>query len=109
MTQGFWRSEIDHYLYTKRVKDTSLILLALYVDHMMLASKSTYELNALKAKLHEAFDMKDLGSASHILGMHITCDWSRKLIWHSQMEYITKVLQHFNMEGGKAVSTPLPP
>ena len=40
-----------------------MILLALYVDDMLLASKNTYELNALKAKLHEAFDTKDLHEA----------------------------------------------
>ena len=53
--------------------------------------------------------MKDLGFAGHILGMRITRDRSRKLLWLSQKEYVTKVLQRFNMEGGKAVSTPLPP
>ena len=42
--QGFKKSEIDHYLYTKRAKDNNLILLALYVDDMLLASKNTYEL-----------------------------------------------------------------
>ena len=81
----------------------------LYVDDMLLASKNSYELDGIWAKLHEAFDMMDLGHASHILGMRITCDRSKKLLWLSQKEYVTKVLQHFNMEGGKALSTPLPP
>lgn len=73
-SQGFKRSEIDHCLYTKRAKDNNLILLALYVDDLLLASKNTYELNALKANLHEAFDMKYLGSVGHTIGMRITSD-----------------------------------
>ena len=52
-----------------------------YVDDMLLASKNSYELDGIQAKLHEAFDIKDLGHASHILGMCITCDRSKKLLW----------------------------
>ncbi|MCO5551645.1 hypothetical protein L7F22_005149 [Adiantum nelumboides] len=33
---------------------------------------------------------------------------SAKFIWLSQIEYIDKVLQHFNMDRGKALSVPLP-
>ncbi|RXY72301.1 hypothetical protein DD581_34115, partial [Klebsiella pneumoniae] len=55
------------------------------------------------------FDMKDMGEASHILGMRIERERSKKLIWLSQTEYIDKVLQCFNMEKGKALSVPLPP
>ena len=50
---------------------------------MLLARKNTCELNALKAKLHDAFDMKDLESVDHILGMHIMHDQSMKLLWIS--------------------------
>ena len=53
--------------------------------------------------------MKDLGDASHILGMRIVRDRDKKLLYLSQTEYIDKVLKRFNMERGKALSTPLPP
>ena len=36
----FKRSAIDYCLYTIRANDNSLILLALYVDDIMLASKT---------------------------------------------------------------------
>ena len=54
---------MDHCHYTKKAADGSLVILILYVDDMLLASKNYYELDGIRAKLHEAFDMKDLGDA----------------------------------------------
>ena len=55
------------------------------------------------------FDMKNLGEATnYILGMHIKEDRSKRLLYLSQFGYINKVCKHFNMEGGKALSMPLP-
>ena len=56
----------------------------------------------------KVFDMKDMGEASHILGMCIHRDRSKKLLYLSQEEYIDRVLLRFNMDRGKALSTPLP-
>ena len=109
LSQGYRRSDIDHCLYTKRAKDGSLLILILYVDDMLLAGTNINELAALKSKLNDTFDMKDLGDASHILGMRIVRDRDKKLLYLSQAEYIDKVLKHFNMERGKALSAPLPP
>ena len=53
--------------------------------------------------------MKDLGNANHILGMRIIRDRNQKLVYLSQETYIGKILQRFNMDGGKAIGTPLPP
>ena len=68
-----------------------------------------YELDGIWAKLHEAFDMKDLRDVRHLLGMCITRDRKQGFLWLSQKEYVRKVLERFNMVGGKALSTPLPP
>ena len=56
----------------------------------------------------KAFEMKDMGKASHILGMRIQRDRSKYLLYLSQAEYIDKVLQRFNMDRGKAIICPLP-
>ena len=44
------------------------------MDDMLIASKNKDEIDALKKKLHNNFDMKDLGNASHILGMRVVRD-----------------------------------
>ena len=109
LSQGYKRSNIDHCLYTKRATDGSLLILILYVDDMLLAGQHSDELAALQSKLNDTFDMKDLGDANHILGMRIKRDRSKRLLYLSQTEYIAKVLKRFNMEEGKALTTPLPP
>ncbi|MCO5562441.1 hypothetical protein L7F22_016069 [Adiantum nelumboides] len=55
----------------------------------------------------KVFDMKNMGEASHILGMRIQQDRSKKMLYLSQEEYIDKVLQRFNMDMEKALMTPL--
>ena len=68
---------------------------------MLLAGTNINDIAALKAKLNNSFDMKDLGDASHILGMRIERDRDEKLLYLSQTEYIDKILKRFNMEGGR--------
>ena len=52
--------------------------------------------------------MKDLGDTNHILGMHSVQNKDKKVLFLSQLEYIGKVLMHFNMERGKVWSILLP-
>ena len=107
LLQGYKCSDIDHCLYTKKAKDGSLLILILYVDDMLLAGSSMDEMATLQSKLNDAFDMKDLGNANHILDMRIMRDRQKRLLYLSQTEYIDKGLKGFNMEGGKIVSIPL--
>ena len=73
---------------------------------MLIAAKSTCEVDRLKSLLHKEFDMKDLGIAKKILGMEIhRYRESRKQL--SQKKYIRKVFEKFNMQDAKPVSTPL--
>ena len=51
--------------------------------------------------------MKDLGAAKQILGMRIIRDKANGTLKLSQSEYVKKVLNRFNMNEAKPVSTPL--
>ncbi|MCO5588831.1 hypothetical protein L7F22_042791 [Adiantum nelumboides] len=77
-SQGYMRSETDHCLYIKRMADGSLLILVLYVDDMLIVGKDKHNVDALKSKLSENFAMKDLGNASHILGMQINQNRSKR-------------------------------
>ncbi|KAL6211830.1 hypothetical protein ACLB2K_017053 [Fragaria x ananassa] len=74
---------------------------------MLIVSKDTAMIQQLKTDLSEFFDMKDLGPAKRILGMKISRDQGNKKLWLSQKKYIEKVLERFQMEKVKPVSTPL--
>jgi hypothetical protein len=74
LSLGFTQSEHDCCLYIKRVNDHEafgFILLALYVDDMLIAAKNKSDITKLKAQLSSEFSMKDLGPAKRILGMEI--------------------------------------
>lgn len=108
--QKYTRSKYDHCVYLCRLQDGSYIYLLLYVDDMLIASKSQVEIDRLKAQLSKEFEMKDLGEAKKILGMEINRDRERGKLWLTQKQYLKKVLQRFGMhEDTKPVSTPLTP
>ncbi|MCO5560216.1 hypothetical protein L7F22_013827 [Adiantum nelumboides] len=74
---------------------------------MLIAKNSKGEIAILKDVLSKQFAIKDLGDAHHFLGMCIKRDCKCGILELSQEEYIHKVLQRFNMHGGKALSTPM--
>ncbi|MCO5578879.1 hypothetical protein L7F22_032726 [Adiantum nelumboides] len=92
----------------ERQPNGQLIMLILYVDDRLIAGHAKKDIADLKTKLKCKFDMKDLGEANHILGMRITHDRKKRLLYLSQKEYVHKVLDRSNMQKGKVLSTPLP-
>ncbi|MCO5593532.1 hypothetical protein L7F22_047546 [Adiantum nelumboides] len=81
--------------------------LILYLDDLLIAGNSKDEIAILKDALSKQFAMKDFDDTHHFLGMHIKRNCKSGILELSQEEYIHKVLQHFNMQGGKALSTPM--
>eukprot|EP00253_Pinus_taeda_P025872 PITA_25872 len=107
LSQKYVRSESDHCVYFKQLNNGIFIILVLYVDDMLLASKSIEEINRLKAQMARTFDMKDLGAARQILGMDIFKDRSNGKLWLSQQKNIEKILLRFGMDNVKPVLVPL--
>jgi len=103
---GFHRCEEDHCCYVKKYVD-SYIILALYVDDMLIAGANMAEIDRLKKQLSENFEMKDLGPAKQILGMRISRDRSKGILNLSQEKYIEKLLSRFNVGNAKTRNTPL--
>ena len=91
----------------KSLDDGSSIFLFLYVDDMLIATKSMSEVKKLKILLSREFDIKDLGAAKKILRIKIHRERALRRLWLSQSGYIRKVLERFSMENAKLVSTPL--
>ena len=73
---------------------------------MLIVGQDLNMINMLKVELSKTFDMKDLESAKHILGMQITRDRESKKLWLSQGTYIERILQRFNVQHVKPISTP---
>jgi len=80
---GFHRYEEDHCCYVKKYVD-SYIILALYVDDMLIVGANMAEIDRLKKQLSENFEMKDLGPTKQILSMRISRDRSKGILNLSQ-------------------------
>ncbi|GJY11344.1 retrovirus-related pol polyprotein from transposon TNT 1-94 [Tanacetum coccineum] len=99
------RLHADPFAYFKRFGINDFIILLLYVDDMLVAGPNKDRINKLKAQLAREFEMKDLGPANKILGMQIHRDRVSRKIWLSQKSYVKKILQRFNMQDCKPIST----
>ncbi|GJY40070.1 retrovirus-related pol polyprotein from transposon TNT 1-94 [Tanacetum coccineum] len=75
---------------------------------MLVVGPNKDRINKLKAQLARELEMKDLGPANKILGMQIHRDRVSRKIWLSQKSYVKKILQRFNMQDCKPISTPFP-
>ena len=102
----FKRCEANHCCYVKSF-DNSYIILLLYVYETLIAGSSIEEINILKKQLSKQFSIKDLGAAKQIFGIRIIRDKANGTLNLSQSEYVKKVLNKFNMNEAKLVSTPL--
>jgi hypothetical protein len=103
---GFVRSKSDHCVYF-RVQDGRLLIVALYVDDMLLFGKGKGMISDFKSQLSAQFEMKDLGAARYILGMEISRDRSNRKLWLSQSKYVKSVLDRFSMADCRPLCVPV--
>ena len=61
-------------MYYNKLSRGEYIYVLLYVDDMLIASKSKSAIDKLKKDLSFEFEMKDLGKAKKVLGMEIERD-----------------------------------
>ena len=103
---GYEQCKSGSLLYIKRVGGEELMIIALYVDDMLIASNSKKMLRLEKNALKEKFRMRDLGDAHYCLGIQITRDRVNKKMLLCQTKYLTDVLHKYHMEPCNPVSTP---
>lgn len=105
LTLGFQASQADpcvYHLHDGKVR----IFLSLYVDDLLLVSNSLDRLEQLKKDLSDQFEMKDLGEAKYVLGLEIERNRLLRTLTIGQQTYIKNILERFNMQDCKPVSTP---
>lgn len=103
---GFIPTSGDPCLYVDN-SEGELFVVAVYVDDLVLACKSERRMKLIKSKLSEDFSMKDLGDMNYILGVKVIQNKINNSIWIGQETYCENILNKFNMENSKSVSTPV--
>jgi hypothetical protein len=84
-------------------------MIALYVDDIPAACNDAAWLASFKAQFGARFKIKDMGSLSQILGMHITRDRSARTISLDQSKYLRDILAKYGMTYSKPSSLPMDP
>jgi Reverse transcriptase (RNA-dependent DNA polymerase) len=80
--------------------------IALYVDDLIIAGENEEDIQTIKRRLSERFEMKDLGIAKKFLGMEIEYDSDGSIKIH-QNQYIQQLLDRHGMGECNPVATPL--
>jgi hypothetical protein len=102
------RNEADDCVYVRR-QGGHILVIALYVDDLLIACSDNSILADTKRELSARFKMKDLGESRIILGMDISRNLRAGTLSLSQSRYAQKVIDRFGMSSARGQSTPMDP
>ena len=84
------------------------MILILYVDDLLLLGQDLSKIKDVKRQLGKLYQMKDLGPTSSYLGICITRDCKKRIIWIDQQVYIENALKRFELQDANNTKTLLP-
>ena len=105
---GFKRCHSDHGIFYRSANGIRIII-AIYVDDLLLFSDSLKAIKNVKFELNKRFEMTDLGEARWILGMEVKRDRKKRTLNISQRQYVMDILERHGMADCRSVSTPMVP
>ena len=87
--------------------EDSVMIIAVYVDDLLIATNNTEWMSDVKQSLSESFEIgKDFGKANRCLGIEFFYDKNYRVCL-KQKHYIEAILERYGMEECKPVSTPI--
>ena len=106
-----WHSKIDSFLISELGSDTnrsdpclyikrdriSVMVVALYVDDLLLAGSDLKAILWMKGELNQRFEMKDLSEAKVCIELEIRRKRVSGELWMGQQQYAASVLDRFNI------------
>ena len=100
------RSKSNHSVFYKN-SSSGIILLAMYVDDIVITRSDFKGILFLKSFLNNQFHTKDLGMLKYFLGVEVMR--SKQGILLSQQKYVLDLLSKTRKLGAKPCSTPMTP
>ena len=86
---GFEQTHSDPCVYINKKMG---IIIAMWVDDLVIFGKDTASINELKAALKKEYEMKDLGELKYFLGIQVHRDKDQKIIHINQTGYTRMIL-----------------
>lgn len=83
------------------------IIIAIYVDDLLVVGPSKEDIDEIKRSLGSRFDMSDLGPCHQYLGISVRRDRANRTIYLNQRSYIEKFLKDHDMWDVKTAVTPI--
>ena len=101
---GLKQTSSDHSVFVRQC-DKGIIILAVYVDDIIITGSDHEGIELLKSYLNKHFHMKDLGILRYFLGIEVAR--SKEGIFLSQRKYVLDLLEETGLKGSKPVDTPM--
>ena len=106
-SKEFTQSEADPCIYVRNIDAPCIV--AVYVDDLIIATKTEKDMQQVKKLLQSQFKMKDMGELHYCLGITIKQDKADKTVEIQQKQYIMRILEKYGLQDLKPVSTPADP
>lgn len=103
---GFTASEVDPGLYMM-MKGNDVIYALVYVDDILVASKSLPAIDSIKHKVKKAFNIHDIGDATFFLGMEIERDRAARKLKLAQHRMTEELLSKYGLTDANSRTTPM--
>ena len=101
---GYRQSNSDHTIFLRN-SGNQITCLVIYVDDMVITGNNVKEIDQLRSKLFQEFEMKDSGQLKYFLGIEVLR--SKKGIFINQRKYTLDLLAEAGMIDCKPAETPM--
>ncbi len=113
-----WYQALSEFLKKMRFKHTETdhgvfvsedMFIAIYMDDLFIIRRDILKLDDLQRELIARFRMKDPREVSHYLRIEVGINWEKSEITLRQTTYLKKILQRFQIQDCRSISTPMEP
>ena len=107
LSLGFQRSGHESCLYTRRDGTGNELMVAVYVDDLVISGSSSVLVSDFKQSFASNYDLTDQGELTQILGIKVVRDKRNKCFYLSQTSFIKETLSKFGLDYLPACKTPM--